>query len=79
MTDAEMYRAEWATLTGRSEREVYVPEALRDFELKVGARVTSDEWSGTVLSVASDGLARVRWDDNGSISHERVDENGETI
>lgn len=26
---AESYKAEWATLTGKSEREIYVPEALR--------------------------------------------------
>jgi hypothetical protein len=26
---AEAYRREWATLTGKSEREIYVPEALR--------------------------------------------------
>lgn len=76
---ATQYTSEWATLTGRSDREVYVPEAIRPFELKEGARVTSDEYAGTVLSVASDGLARVRWDDDNSISHERVDENGETL
>lgn len=29
MHTAESYRAEWATLTGKSEREIYVPEALR--------------------------------------------------
>lgn len=28
----ESYRREWATLTGKSEREIYVPEALRTFE-----------------------------------------------
>lgn len=27
---AESYAAEWATLTGRSESEVYVPVALRE-------------------------------------------------
>lgn len=26
------YRKEWATLTGKSEREIYVPVALRDPE-----------------------------------------------
>lgn len=29
MHTAQSYRAEWATLTGKSEREIYVPEALR--------------------------------------------------
>lgn len=29
MDDAEAYRQEWATKTGRNPREVYVPEALR--------------------------------------------------
>lgn len=27
---AESYRAEWATLTGKSEREIYIPVALRE-------------------------------------------------
>lgn len=26
----QSYRREWATLTGKSESEIYVPEALRD-------------------------------------------------
>lgn len=31
MNDNEAsYRTYWATLTGKSEREIYVPEALRD-------------------------------------------------
>lgn len=30
--DEASYRKEWATLTGRSEREVYVPVALRTTE-----------------------------------------------
>jgi len=29
---AESYRREWATLTGKSEREIYVPKALREEE-----------------------------------------------
>lgn len=29
MHTPESYRREWSTLTGRSEREVYVPKALR--------------------------------------------------
>lgn len=28
-TDAESYVAHWATLTGRSPREIYIPESLR--------------------------------------------------
>jgi hypothetical protein len=28
----ESYRREWATLTGKSEREIYVPRALREEE-----------------------------------------------
>lgn len=31
-TDEDSYRKQWATLTGRSEREVYVPVALRTDE-----------------------------------------------
>jgi hypothetical protein len=34
---AQQYAAHWATLTGRSAREVYVPEALRS--VQVGQRV----------------------------------------
>lgn len=30
MGGAEAYRAYWAALTGKSEREIYVPESLRD-------------------------------------------------
>lgn len=30
MHTAKSYAAEWATLTGRSESEVYVPVALRE-------------------------------------------------
>jgi hypothetical protein len=30
MHTPESYRREWSTLTGRSEREVYVPKALRE-------------------------------------------------
>lgn len=30
MHTAQSYKAEWATLTGKSEREIYVPVALRD-------------------------------------------------
>lgn len=30
MHTAESYRAEWATLTGKSEREIYIPVALRE-------------------------------------------------
>jgi hypothetical protein len=26
---AESYRRQWATLTGKSERDIYVPDALR--------------------------------------------------
>lgn len=74
--DASSYRMQWATLTGRRESDVYVPEALRPFELVAGARVVADDTvGGTVLSVASTGVARVKWDD-GPISHERVNENG---
>lgn len=28
--DEESYRKEWATLTGRSESEIYVPKGIRD-------------------------------------------------
>jgi len=28
----ESYRKEWATLTGRSESDIYIPEALRKGE-----------------------------------------------
>lgn len=36
-TDADSYRKEWATLTGRSESEVYVPKGL-DPEDEKGSR-----------------------------------------
>lgn len=29
-TDEQSYRKEWATLTGRSESEIYVPKGIRD-------------------------------------------------
>lgn len=29
-TNEQRYRKEWATLTGRSESEVYVPKGIRD-------------------------------------------------
>lgn len=29
MTTADLYRKEWATLTGRPESDIYTPEALR--------------------------------------------------
>lgn len=29
-TSEEMYRKQWATLTGRSEKDIYIPEALRE-------------------------------------------------
>lgn len=29
-TNEQRYRKEWATLTGRSESEIYVPEGVRD-------------------------------------------------
>lgn len=29
-TDEQRYRKEWATLTGRSESEIYVPKGIRD-------------------------------------------------
>lgn len=73
--DASSYRMQWATLTGRRESDVYVPEALRPFELVAGP----GDMTGTVLSVASTGLARVKWDDNGSISHEYIDEQGRVV
>lgn len=30
MHTSQSYRAEWATLTGKSEREIYIPTALRE-------------------------------------------------
>lgn len=29
-TNEQAYRKEWATLTGRSESEIYVPKGIRD-------------------------------------------------
>lgn len=78
--NADRYQEQWSTLTGRSASSVYVPEALRSFELTEGARVVADDTvGGTVLSVSSTGLARVKWDDNGSISHEYIDEQGRVV
>lgn len=28
-TDEKTYREQWAVLTGRSEKDIYIPEALR--------------------------------------------------
>lgn len=40
---AESYRREWATLTGKSEREIYVPEALRPSPLEAEIRQLIDD------------------------------------
>lgn len=74
----EHYRKQWATLTGRRESDVYVPEGIRPFERREGARIVLDGIGGTVMSVSSTGLMRIRWDD-GVVSHEYVDENGAVI
>ena len=63
MHTAESYAAEWATLTGRSERDVYVPVALRPFRGQVGERVREGRVSGTVVAVTRSGLLEVNWDD----------------
>lgn len=43
------YRKEWATLTGKSEREIYVPFALRDPE-EVPVVLPEPELSGGIQS-----------------------------
>lgn len=45
MHTAESYAAEWATLTGRSERDVYVPEALRGEAVTAWCTHCTDEFS----------------------------------
>jgi hypothetical protein len=44
MRDTEAsYRAYWATLTDRSEREVYVPKALRETPREYFERLSQEE------------------------------------
>ncbi len=65
MHTADSYRSEWATLTGRSEREVYVPVALRGPETGERAQV------GTMLGLigeVSGGRASIAWADGGTSS-----------
>ncbi len=49
--DAEQYRTEWATKTGRAPSEIYVPLALRDPEPEtLGSKVIRIE--GKLITVA---------------------------
>lgn len=64
MHTAESYRREWATLTGRPESDVYIPEALRG----PGNRVVLTQGStqglgGTVTATSRPGVWEVTWDD----------------
>lgn len=43
---AQQYAAHWATLTGRSAREVYVPEAIRTLEPGQKVRITAGPHAG---------------------------------
>lgn len=43
---AQQYAAHWATLTSRSAREVYVPEALRAVRVGQRVRLTSGVGQG---------------------------------
>ena len=57
------YRAYWATLTDRSEREVYVPEALRrvvDYDEAVadGEPLTFEEGETAALNAVQESLER---------------------
>lgn len=63
MHTAESYASEWATLTGRSESEIYVPVALRPFVLEVGARVREVNETGLIREVKQSGLLVVEWSD----------------
>lgn len=78
----EQYRQQWSTLTGRPANQVYVPEGIRGFDLRVGSRVhTIDRGSridGRVLEIDRMGTAKVRWDD-GLVSFEGIDENGRAM
>lgn len=78
----EQYQRQWSTLTGRPASQVYVPIALRPFDLKVGARVTyqgrDKEILGTVVALRPSGLAQVDWDDD-TTSFEGIDENGRAM
>lgn len=56
---ARRYAAHWSTLTGRSQREVYVPQALRAVECGQRVRVLTgryaDQW-GAVTAIGKHGL-----------------------
>lgn len=57
----QSYRREWATLTGKSESEIYVPEAIREPEsvqpLRVGDRIRILEtWHNGARVEVGDGL-----------------------
>lgn len=45
MHTADGYRSEWATLTGRSESEIYVPVALREPKA-AGGDLTAERGAG---------------------------------
>lgn len=78
MHTAESYASEWATLTGRSESEVYVPVALRPFMLEVGARVRDGSVTGRVVAIGVDGWLRIDWTDGDieAVHPDSFDENG---
>lgn len=74
MSTEEQYRQEWAVKSGRPASEVYVPEALRPFILKEGARVSCDGDTGVVEEVREDrGWFVVKWHD-GETTHESIGE-----
>ena len=60
MRDTEAsYRAYWATLTDRSEREVYVPEALREGGASATPEpLTFEEGEVQALSAVQESLER---------------------
>jgi hypothetical protein len=60
METAESYRAYWSTMTGKPEREIYVPVALTPFRPTPGATVR-DEWGTGVITVTRGLLVEVRW------------------
>lgn len=56
------YRREWATLTGKSESEIYVPEAIReDRPLAVGDRIRILQRDHMDSRTDVGDLLQVRW------------------
>jgi hypothetical protein len=71
LNNAEQYRQEWAAKTGRPTSEVYVPSALREFALELGARVTLEGQVGRVTGFGRV-FADIDWS-GGARTSERIE------